>query len=79
MNRSEFLQYLSKLNTDITDNSLHQTFRQKSCTDKQTDTQTQRAYKWLQVPPFNLTVNVGNENSLLCRLCLAVTVVYPNT
>jgi len=28
----------------------------------QTDTQTHRAYKWLQVPPFNLTVNVGNDN-----------------
>jgi len=27
----------------------------------QTDTQTHRAYKWLQVPPFNLTVNVGND------------------
>jgi len=29
-------------------------------TYRQTDTQTHRAYKWLQVPPFNLTVNVGN-------------------
>jgi len=27
----------------------------------ETDTQTHRAYKWLQVPPFNLTVNFGNE------------------
>jgi len=30
-------------------------------TDKHTDTQTHRAYKWLQVPSFNLTVNVGND------------------
>jgi len=28
----------------------------------QTDRQTHRGYKWLQVPPFNLTVNVGNDN-----------------
>jgi len=27
----------------------------------QTDRQTHRAYKWLQVLPFNLTVNVGND------------------
>jgi len=26
-----------------------------------TDTQTHRAYKELEVPPFNLTVNVGND------------------
>jgi len=33
----------------------------------QTDTQTHRAYKWLQVPTFNLTVNVGNDKlSLKC-------------
>jgi len=31
----------------------------------QTDTQTHRAYKWLQIPPFNLKVNVGNDNSLV--------------
>jgi len=30
---------------------------------RQTDRQTHRAYKWLQVPPFNLTVNVGNDKS----------------
>jgi len=23
-------------------------------------------YKWLQVPPFNLTVNVGNDNNTVC-------------
>jgi len=34
-------------------------------THRQTDTQTHRAYKWLQVPPFNLTVNVGNDRQLL--------------
>jgi len=27
----------------------------------QTDTQTHRAYKSLQVPSFNVTVNVGND------------------
>jgi len=27
----------------------------------QTDTQTHRAYKWLQVPIFHLTVNVRND------------------
>jgi len=32
---------------------------------RQTDTQTRRAYKWLQVPPFNLTVIVGNDNYLI--------------
>jgi len=32
---------------------------------RHTDTQTHRAYKWLQVPPFNLTVNVGNDNSYI--------------
>jgi len=32
---------------------------------RQTDTQTHRAYKWLQVPPFNLTVNVGNDKYLV--------------
>jgi len=30
-------------------------------THRHTDTQTHRAYKWLQVPPSNLTVNVGND------------------
>jgi len=35
----------------------------KSRTDRQTDRQTHRAYKGLQVPPFNLTVNVGNDKS----------------
>jgi len=34
-------------------------------THTDTDTHTHRAYKWLQVPPFNLTVNVGNDNCLL--------------
>jgi len=33
---------------------------------RQTDRQTHRAYKWLQVPPFNLKGNVGNDK------------VYPN-
>jgi len=32
-------------------------------TDRKTHTQTHRAYKELQVPPFNLTVNVGNDNN----------------
>jgi len=30
-------------------------------TDRRTHTQTHRAYKWLQVAPSNLTVNVGND------------------
>jgi len=30
-----------------------------------TDTRTHIAYKWLQVPPFNLTVNVGNDNIVI--------------
>jgi len=30
----------------------------------QTDSQTRRAYKWLQVPPFNQTVNVGNNKEV---------------
>jgi len=37
----------------------------KSRTDRDTDTQTHRAYKWLKVPPFNLTVNVGNEKRVI--------------
>jgi len=32
-------------------------------------TQTHRAYKWLQVPLFNLTVNVGNDN-IYIRICI---------
>jgi len=32
-----------------------------SRTDRHTDTKTHRAYKGLQVSPFNLTVNVGND------------------
>jgi len=31
-------------------------------TDRQRDTQTHRAYKGVQVPPFNLTAIVGNDN-----------------
>jgi len=27
-------------------------------------TDTQSLYKWLQVPPFNLTVNVGNDECM---------------
>jgi len=30
-------------------------------THRHTDTQTHRAYKWLQVSPFNQSVNVGND------------------
>jgi len=39
----------------------------KSGTHRQTDrhTQTHRAYKWLQVPPFKLTLNVGYDKTLL--------------
>jgi len=32
---------------------------------KRTHTQTHRAYKWLQVPPSNLTFDVGNDNVFL--------------
>jgi len=31
-------------------------------TDRHTHTQTHRAYIWLQVPPFKLTLNVRNDN-----------------
>jgi len=38
-------------------------------TDRQThihtDTQTHRAYKWLQVSPSKLTLNVENDKSLV--------------
>jgi len=37
---------------------------------RQTDTQTHRAYKWLQVPPFNLTVNVGKDKGFIIGLGL---------
>jgi len=36
-------------------------------TCRHADKQTHRAYKWLQVPPFNLTVNVGKDNSVNTR------------
>jgi len=35
-------------------------------TDRRTHTQTHRAYKWLQIPPSNLTVNVGNDKPGYC-------------
>jgi len=39
-------------------------FKKALQTDRHTDKHTHRhrAYKWLQVLPFNLTVNVGNDN-----------------
>jgi len=40
------------------------TLMQFKKTDRRTHTQTHRAYKWLQVPPSNLTVNVGNDKWL---------------
>jgi len=44
---------------------------------RQTDTQTHRAYKGLQVPPFNLTVNVGNDNALIVKVT-SKTLEKPN-
>jgi len=40
----------------------------KGHTHRQTDTQTHRAYKWLQVPPSKLTPNVGNDNTNIWNL-----------
>jgi len=37
-----------------------------------TDTQTHRAYKDLQVPPFNLMVNVGNDSYVT-----VISLTYP--
>jgi len=36
-------------------------FKRAVQTDRYADTQIHRAYKWLQVPPFNITANVGND------------------
>jgi len=51
-----FMQFKKDRTHRLTD---RQTDRQKH---RHTDTQTHRAYIWLQVPPFNQTVNVGNDN-----------------
>jgi len=52
----------------------------KSRTDRQIDTQTHRAYTGLQVPPFNLTVNVGNDNveliDYLLNYCFNTIPIY---
>jgi len=47
-------------------------------THTQTHTETHRAYKWLQVPPFKLTLNVGNDKSIYKAVVLNYSLMGPS-